>query len=585
LPDLIRSGVTSLKIEGRLKSADYVANITRVYRQALDNAMEGQTFETPDARYDLEMGFSRGLYTGWFRGINNQELAHARFGKKRGVYLGEVTRVQRDRVFVKLEGPLKPGDGVVFDAGHPDQDEEGGRIYTINNVGEESVITFGERAINFQRVHVGDKLWKTSDPELDRRVRQTFAGDQPRFQRPLDIEVHGITGGPLTVIGRDEFGHVAQEKSTITLVRAEKRPLTRETVEEQLGRLGGSPFKVRHVDFKVEGALMLPVSELNRIRRDLVSELDRQRARPKRWQFREARWTELLHHRQTVPDTQTDLAILCRNLAQIEAALIAGAQTIYCDFEDPKKYREAVMMVHTTSCTGPQRTVWVAPPRIFKMGEDWILKQVRSCDADGWLVRNYDHLKYFAGQRCRGDFSLNVANPITAEYFIRKYGLEQVTASYDLNAPQLEALLKAAPASWFEVTIHQHMPMFHMEHCVFCAFLSSGKDYRDCGRPCDKHQVKLRDRVGAEHPLKADAGCRNTVYNALAQTGADHALHFRNLGVRSFRIEFVNESPGDVTKTIALYRKLFRGEIDGAQVWRELKVTNQLGVTRGQMAR
>jgi putative protease len=277
------------------------------------------------------------------------------------------------------------------------------------------------------------------------------------------------------------------------------------------------------------------------------------------------------------------LIILCRTLPQIEAALSAGAQTIYCDFEDPKKYREAVTLVHAQSCSGPSRTIWVAPPRVFKMGEDWILNQVRSCNADGWLVRNYDHLKFFAGQRCRGDFSFNVANPITAEYFVNRYGLEQVTASYDLNATQLEALLKAAPPEWFEITIHQHMPMFHMEHCVFCAFLSDGTDYRNCGRPCDKHQVKLRDRVGAEHPLKADAGCRNTVYNSLAQTGAEHAQRFLNLGVRSFRIEFVNESPEEVVKTIALYRKLIRGEIDGAQVWRELKVSNQLGVTRGQI--
>src|SRR5205814_10606711 len=135
-------------------------------------------------QYDLEMGFSRGLYTGWFRGINNQELAHARFGKKRGVYLGGVTRILKGSVGLVLEGPLKPGDGVVFDAGRPDQKEEGGRVYTITNVGAETAISFGERAVNFQRVHVGDKLWKTSDPELDRRVRQTYAGDQPRFQRP-----------------------------------------------------------------------------------------------------------------------------------------------------------------------------------------------------------------------------------------------------------------------------------------------------------------------------------------------------------------------------------------------------------------
>src|SRR6185295_1302012 len=85
-------------------------------------------------QYDLEMAFSRGLYSGWFRGINNQELVHARFGKKRGVFLGEVTRVERDRVRLRLIAPLKAGDGVVFDNGHPEQDEEGGRVFAIHEI-------------------------------------------------------------------------------------------------------------------------------------------------------------------------------------------------------------------------------------------------------------------------------------------------------------------------------------------------------------------------------------------------------------------------------------------------------------------
>ena len=149
---------------------------------------------------------------------------------------------------------------------------------------------------------------------------------------------------------------------------------------------------------------------------------------------------------------------------------------------------------------------------------------------------------------------------------------------------QLEALLSAAPAAWFDITLHQHMPMFHMEHCVFCAFLSKGKDYHDCGRPCDKHDVRLKDRVGALHPLKADVGCRNTVFNSQAQTGAEFVEMMLTLGVRNFRIEFLNETPAEVTQTITKYRQLLRGEITGAQLWRELKLTNQLGVTRGQMA-
>jgi len=219
------------------------------------------------------------------------------------------------------------------------------------------------------------------------------------------------------------------------------------------------------------------------------------------------------------------------------------------------------------------------------MGEEWILNLVRSSNADGYLVRNHDHLKFFSGTRRIGDFSLNVANRLSAEYFKNQFALERVTASYDLNVLQLAALLQSAPPEWFEITLHQHMPMFHMEHCVFCAFLSQGKDYRDCGRPCDKHDVKLRDRVGAEHPLKADAGCRNTVFNSQAQTGAEFVEKLLALGVKKFRVEFLNESAEEVERIIAKYRQLLRGEISGTQLWRELKLFNQLGVTRGQMGK
>ena len=123
-----------------------------------------------------------------------------------------------------------------------------------------------------------------------------------------------------------------------------------------------------------------------------------------------------------------------------------------------------------------------------------------------------------------------------------------------------------------------------MEHCVFCAFMSEGKDFRDCGRPCDKHDVKLRDRVGMEHPLKADVGCRNTVFNSQAQTGAEFVARFVELGVRRFRVEFLNDSPEQVKETIGRYRELLAGEIDGEDLWRDLKLKNQLGVTRGQMS-
>ncbi|MCI0535618.1 MAG: U32 family peptidase [Verrucomicrobiales bacterium] len=630
LPELIRAGVASLKIEGRLKSPEYVANITRIYRQALDQGQPGSAGAEPsreagqnskskirNPKYEMEMAFSRGLYTGWFRGINNQQLVHARFGKKRGVYIGEVTRTQNGRVFLDLVAPLKPGDGVVFDSGHPEENEEGGRVYEVQSSkfkvqgSTEVALAFAHGAIDFARVHVGDKVWKTSDPELDHRLRQTFAGDQPQFQQPLEFEVHGCADQPLTVMARDEHGHIAKAASRMPLAEARNQPLTIKLLRHQLGRLGGTPFKLGALRSHLEGAVILPMSELNRLRRELVSELETLRAVPKRWSLQECgmrsadcgipkatsalRLSGVPHSAFRTPH----LIVLVRSLAQLEAALSCKVETLYCEFEDPKKYREAVARFRAwqsvssrggsagtpdqSPIANRQSQIFIAPPRICKMGEDWILRQVRSSEADGYLVRNYDHLKFFAACRCIGDFSLNIANELTAHYFKSRFRLERVTASYDLNITQLEALLRNAPPEWFEITIHQHMPMFHMEHCVFCAFLSQGTDFTNCGRPCDQHEIKLRDRVGAVHPLKADAGCRNTVFHALAQTGAESVGRMLALGARHFRIEFVNETAEQIVHTISAYQRLLRGELTGTQLWRDLKLLNQLGVTRGQI--
>jgi putative protease len=633
LPDLVKAGVSCLKIEGRLKTPEYVANVTRVYRQALDRVMtelvgdealnsippnlrtssryaitkapaskggnrkallvkggwgdlSNQHQVTDPERYNLEMAFSRGLYPGWFRGINNQELVHARFGKKRGVYLGEVVRILKDQVTVRLQAPIKPGDGLVFDSGHPEAKEEGGRVYTVEQRGQEAVLTFGRHDLNLRRVQVGDKLWKTSDPELERQLRQSFAGENPQFQRPIQVEVHGEVGQPLITIARDELGHVVQVESSVPLETAHTKPLTTERLQEQLGRLGNTPFCLGNLTNHLKCEAMLPVSELNRMRRDLVAQLEALRAQPKRWQLNSSASLQDL-----LPDLAREdhpyapnLIVLVRNLKQLQAALQAGIETLYCEFEDPRAYRKAVQLVRDGQ-TVPDQTIWVAPPRITKPGENYILQQVRSCEADGYLVRNYDHLQFFAADRCIGDFSLNVANPLTADYFKQQFGLERLTASYDLNINQLEDLLTLCPAHWFEVTIHQHMPMFHMEHCVFCAFLSTGTDYTNCGRPCEKHEVKLRDRVGTEHILQADAGCRNTVFNGTAQTGAEYVQHLIELGVRDFRLEFLNETSQQVTQTIQRYRQLLQGEITGSQLWRQLKLQNQLGVTRGPLGR
>jgi putative protease len=204
--------------------------------------------------------------------------------------------------------------------------------------------------------------------------------------------------------------------------------------------------------------------------------------------------------------------------------------------------------------------------------------------ASGFLVRNLAGVAFCAERRipivC--DFSLNAANQWTVDY-LRSLGAERVTVSYDLNRDQLLDLVDAVPPEWLEVVIHQHMPMFHMEHCVFCAVLSPGTNKTNCGRPCDVHAVTMRDHIGMEHVLTADVGCRNTLFNAMPQSAAEVVPLLVARGLRDFRIELLNDSGDNVRELIDLYRDLLDGLVSGREVWQRLKASNRVGVTRGTL--
>ena len=598
MDQIIDAGVASLKIEGRLKSPEYVAAVTSVYRQALDAAWNrrhggGPTaYDQQKGNYALEMTFSRGLSTGWLEGIDNQKLVHARFGKKRGLRLGIVDRIERDGVWVQIENELKAGDGVVFDRGRPDEHEEGGRITSVDTGEHGSFIRFFKNSIDWKRVQAGNVLYKTSDPALDKSLRQSFEVEQPNYKRPIKVTVSGKIGKHLIICLQDEDGRVVQTQSPEPIEAALKKPIDEGTLKKQLGRLGDSAYYLESLDNQLSEGCMVPMSLLNKMRRDAVDQLDALRAQPLRWTLKSVDTCARAQPHPTNDGgdeaslSSTYLIPYVRNFEQFDVALELPYSEIYIELEDPRKYAEATAKARAASeQDGRKRYIWVAPPRIFKSGEDFLNKQLLNCGADGFLARNYEHLTALAEHRLRGDFSFNVANHLTAEYFIERWNLERMTASYDLNTTQLDAMLNASAPGWFEITLHQHMPMFHMEHCVFCAFLSDGKDFHDCGRPCDTHKVELKDRVGALHPLKPDAGCRNTLFNSRAQTGAEFAKQMAAKGAAAFRIEFLNETGDEVQRTMHHYEALLRGEMSAQQLWKELELINQLGVTRGTLER
>jgi putative protease len=589
IPQLIGLGIRAFKIEGRLKSPEYVAAVTKVYRQAIDRAL---AMETPSAsgtpgtvsvadRYALEMTFSRGLFTGWLHGVNHQRLVDGRFGKKRGAYVGEVAAVGRNYVEVRTRIQVRRGDGLVFVNGGDTEQEEGGRVYEV----EGSRFWFGNEQINFSRVTVGDRVWKTDDPALNKALRQTFARDLQKSTSPVSMIATGESGSPLrlkVVCGAVEIEVESEQR----LQPARSAPLTAASVRELLGRLGGTRFHPETIDVTLDGALFMTAGAVNQLRREAIETLS-------------TKVSQSVGEKPVIPDlpkpakiewplkpvttgdsvsARPEIVVLCRTLPQLEAALSLGVSTIYVDFEDIRRYPEAVEIAN--SSTG----LFLATPRIQKPGEQGFFRSIENARPAGVLIRNLGAIPYFRGKgfRLRGDFSLNVANPLTGAFLIEQ-GLERLTVSYDLTFEQILALLAYSPGDRYELTLHQHMPMFHMEHCVFAAFLSNGTDYTNCGRPCDRHRVEVRDRVGLTHLVKADVGCRNTVFNARAQTGAQYFLRLQKAGLRYFRIELLDEDREGARRLISLYLGLLSGSRTGEELWHELKAESRLGVTHGTL--
>jgi putative protease len=588
-PELIAAGVSSFKIEGRLKTAEYVANITRHYRTAIDSALAGRPVAfTPREVEEMELSFSRGFSPGWLQGCDHKMLVPATSSAKRGVRLGTVAAVRRGRVAVDLVGSVKRGDGVAFDCGATSDEAVGGRVFEVFQAGRSLTdpaasgqveLTFGPNAFDFAALKPGQAVWKTDDPALTSRLRKTFAQGELKRQQPVDLVVTAAVGEPLRVRAVLANGVACEVVSAEVAAEAEKHPLDEATLRAQLGRLGATPFAVRGLSAQIAGRPMLPLSVLGKVRREMVEGLMREVGQASACNKQVGRPLGCRGERIGQPEGYPTLHVLVRSLEQLRAVLALGERSLYADFADIRHYREAIEIAREAGAA-----LLPATPRIQKPDELGIFALMAKQGPDGVLVRNYAGLRYFRDSDLPvvADFSLNVTNELASEFFMEE-GVGRVTASYDMNREQLLALVAATPPGWLEVVIHQHMPMFHMEHCVFCAVLSPGTNKTNCGRPCDEHVVKLRDRIGVEHLLTADVGCRNTLYNAVPQSAAEAVPALLARGVGHYRVELLDESAEEIGRIVKAYRGLLAGETTGRDVWTRLNAANRVGVTRGTL--
>ncbi|HEU0030275.1 MAG TPA: DUF3656 domain-containing protein [Kofleriaceae bacterium] len=611
---LAEIGVASLKIEGRLKGPAYVATAVAHYRDAsfaaAGVAAPPRAVEIPDDPAALHVAYSRGISRGFLAGADHQTLVEGRFPRHRGLPIGRVVRVEPDAVVVAPDAAQRPvtggraigeparatepgptitpraGMGVVFDRGEPERDEEGGAIWGVEPlVGGKLRLSFGRPGPDLGNVGVGDFVWVSSDPRVTRAGdKAAEAGRGPLGRIGVTLALRGAAGEPLQITATTERpARTVSATTRSALAVARGAGLTGELLADKLGGFGGTPFHLATLDTSaLADGLHVPVSELKEARRELVAALDAAIARVDR-ELAAGSVIEGVRDHVRVADVAGDPIVvpLCRTDDQLDAVLAVGVPEVELDWMELVGLGKAVERARRAGVR-----VGVATVRVQKPGEERIDAHLARLEPDHVLVRSWGSLAYFAALSERpalhGDFSLNVANSITAGWVLG-HGLATVTAAHDLDRDQLLALLAASPASRIAVTVHHHIPTFHTEHCVYAHLLSTGRDYRSCGRPCEQHQVALRDRVGLVHPVVVDVGCRNTVFNAQAQSAASLVPELLARGVRRLRVELVRETAAETTRVIAAYRELVAGAIAPAEAVRRAAVHEQFGVTRGTM--
>lgn len=566
IPELLNIGIESFKVEGRLKTAEYVASTAKNYREAIDHAIQGRQLskvEIESAKTEMGLTYSRGFFSGWLHGVDHQKLVDGTFGAHRGVEIGFVSRVKTKTVIVEVNYPqLKNGDGILIaGAIRGKKTEVGGNLYGVKKIGEKLFeLTFG-KDFSVANIQSGFLVYFNHDAIIEKKLTLSYSDKNSKKRIPITISVEALIGSPLKVTASDGENIVFVTSEADELVEQSKAsPLTKWNLSEELGALGGTCFILDELSLSAKKPFYIHQKILKKLRRAFTEELMVKRVSREGLIILETALPVIT----PLVKNQIKLNIMLREINQVTDFLEFFESigdtlgVVYLDYEFGKGYAESVSMLK-----GKGIKVGIATTRILKPDEYYNFKIIERANPDIILCRNLGAVSYFQDKNfeLRGDFSLNVTNSMTANYLFTKK-LSTLCASYDLSSQQLMGLVGHTEASRIEVTTHQYMPSFHMEHCVFAAFMSTGSSFKDCGKPCEKHRLELKDQFGNHHQIKADQECRNTMFNAVPQSAAKLIPSLIENGVSELRFEALYERGAELTKKILGYKELIENQND-----------------------
>ncbi|MBR1646741.1 MAG: U32 family peptidase [Selenomonadaceae bacterium] len=537
LPKLVETGVTSLKIEGRMKRPEYVATVVKVYRDALD-----KNSSDAESRRKLAQIFNRDFTTAYLEKNPGKNLISDTRPNNRGVLIGRVVEVTRDKIILKLADEIHAGDQIEIWV------KVGGRVtFTAENFsvdGDKCTL----QVPNTRGVRVHDRAFKIFDAELTTEARKFFTGSPVR-KIFVDAKITAKIGESLTLTMTDIDGNSATNHTNFICEVAKNRPLTVETLEKQIGRLGNSIFALGKISADIDANLMVPVSELNDLRRKVVDELESLRLK----KFSRENLPPVA--RKIFPPyevSDTKLVAQVDTLDKIKIALDAGADEILFGGETftnqpVKNLSAAIEFVHARG-----KKFSLGTPRLVRENEIPAFEKILSAEVDSIYVHNLGTLKIvknFSAAPIRTDFSLIVFNNATIN-FLRSLGVEGVTLSPELNLAQVKSLAKISPLP-VECIVHGRQELMISAYCVLGSFLG-GLDKKNCPHVCRTKKFFLRDRMNEKFPVVTDQFCRMHILNAKTLSMIEHRNDFDN--VARIRVDCRALSDEETARIIHTYK-------------------------------
>ncbi len=596
LAQIAEAGVGCLKIEGRKKKPEFVATVTKGYREFLERVEQG-TFAEPtfEEVQPLVQIFSRGFTGGMYGGREGREYITRTQPDNRGLELGTVVGFEKGEVIVEVRAPISERDGLGFEP------PAGGHLESLG-FSAGPVRTLSHRpgvwrqAIKARKtIPVGWTVVRNLQLSLIESARETFEGIGTGKRRRVGLTVRcfGAAGGDLKAIftaGEDRV----EVRSEMSLAPAQKRSLDVAQLREQFGRLGESPFVLGELDASGLGdSLFLPVSELNRMRQEAVEQLTERLgwAHDADLAERRARIATVIAESTAIRTDAPPAAgapLLIAEVWRVEdadAALAAGADEIVFDpflrhpFPSVTAVAGMVERVRQAGKSFRLRLPTIVRPEERKKIDKWVALGTPLLSGHLGLLAEFAA----AGRDVRADYAVNCFNVPTAEELFA-LGASGITPSIELTTEEIGQVVAPWGGAGFEVLIHGRTEGMTLEHCVLSAAFDRTPTH--CRDLCTKSHTdtRLEDPAGYEFPVATDFACRNRLLHSRPIEGSEFLPKLWGQGIRRFRLVF--NVPGDaVAERVAAYREAVDAVATTGRLSRRPREVLGDAITRGHFAR